>query len=68
MNYSMLAKLSPLYDPKFPHKNFIAYNSVTGRYWNGKEFAGAHAGEVATLTAGELAMLRATYDNVVVAP
>ena len=46
--------------------NFVARNSVTNRWWDGVGFDRAPANPAAakTLSAGELAVLRATYLNV----
>ena len=44
-------------------KFFVASNSVTANWWNGTAFS--DDGVPAVLSAPALAMLRATYDNVI---
>ena len=46
-------------------KNYVASNAATGCWWNGKAFS--DEGTLAVITAPELAVLRATYDNVIAA-
>lgn len=44
--------------------NYIAWNTVTGAYWNGTAFEAETADEAATLGATQLVALRYTYNNV----
>ena len=46
-------------------KQYVASNAVTRCWWNGKAFS--DEGPIAVITAPELAVLRATYDNVIAA-
>lgn len=46
-------------------KNYVASNAATGCWWNGKAFS--DEGTLAVITAPELAVLKATYDNVIAA-
>ena len=46
-------------------KNYVARNAAPGCWWNGKAFS--DEGELAVITAPELAVLRATYENVIAA-
>ncbi len=46
-------------------KHYIASNAATGCWWNGKAFS--DEGTLAVITAPELAVLRATYENVIAA-
>jgi hypothetical protein len=46
-------------------KHYVASNAATGCWWNGKAFS--DEGELAVITAPELAVLFATYDNVIAA-
>lgn len=46
-------------------KNYVASNAATGCWWNGKAFS--DEGPLAVITALELAVLKATYDNVLAA-
>jgi predicted nucleic acid-binding protein len=43
-------------------KHYVASNAATGCWWNGKAFS--DEGPIAVITAPELAVLRATYENV----
>lgn len=44
--------------------SYIAWNTVTGAYWNGTAFEAKTADEAATLDAAQLVVLRYTYNNV----
>ncbi len=43
---------------------YIAWNTVTGAYWNGTAFEAETADEAVTLDAAQLVALRYTYNNV----
>ena len=44
--------------------SYIAWNTITGAYWNGTAFEAETADEAATLDAAQLVALRYTYNNV----
>ena len=46
-------------------KHYLASNAATGCWWHGQAFS--DEGELAVITAPELAVLRATYDKVIAA-
>jgi len=46
-------------------KHYVASNAATGCWWNGTAFS--DEGTLAVITAPELAVLRATYENVIAA-
>ncbi len=43
---------------------YVAFNKVTGQYWNGKAFSAHDEDDAARLKAHELSVLSFTYDNV----